>query len=203
MQKLRDYLRDRIHKYIEGPIVRLLNRLGVSPNFITILGLLVSVVGAIFVGMGHMSTGGVLFLLGGSMDLLDGGLARLSGRITKFGSLMDSLADRIGEAALYLGLVIYGIQHFSGSINLMTYTIVLFAALVSSQTVSYLRAKGESLGLKMKEGIMTRPERVILLSVGLLAGDSILVVIIGVIGGLSLLTVCSRLWLIWKSLEAG
>ncbi len=203
MQKLRDYLRDRIHKYIEGPIVRLLNRLGVSPNFITILGLLVSVVGAIFVGMGHMSTGGVLFLLGGSMDLLDGGLARLSGRITKFGSLMDSLADRIGEAALYLGLVIYGIQHFSGSINLMTYTIVLFAALVSSQMVSYLRAKGESLGLKMKEGIMTRPERVILLSVGLLAGDSILVVIIGVIGGLSLLTVCSRLWLIWKSLEAG
>ena len=203
MQKLREYLRDRIHKYVEGPIVRLLNRLGVSPNFVTVLGLLISVLGAMFVGMGNMPTGGILFLLGGSMDLLDGGLARLSGRITKFGNLMDSFFDRIGEAALYLGLVIYGIQYFSGSIDLMPYTIILFVALISSQMVSYLRAKGESLGLKMKEGIMTRPERVILLSIGLLMGDNVLVVVMGVIGGLSLLTAGFRLWSVWKGLEAG
>jgi CDP-diacylglycerol--glycerol-3-phosphate 3-phosphatidyltransferase len=180
-----------------------LNGLGVSPNCITILGLLISVTGAIFVGMGHIFTGGILFLLGGCMDLFDGTLARLGGRETKFGNLLDSLSDRIGEAALYLGLVVYGIQHFSGSINLMTYMIVLFVAFISSQMVSYLRAKGESLGIKMREGIMTRPERVILLSIGLLTGENALVIVMGIIGVLSFVTVVSRLWLVWKGLETG
>ena len=203
MQELRKYLRSRIYNYVEEPIARLLNNLGVSPNFITILGLLISVTGAIFVGAGHIFTGGTLFLLGGCMDLLDGTLARLGGRETKFGNLMDSLSDRVGEATLYLGLVVYGIQHFSGSINLMTYMIVLFVALISSQLVSYLRAKGESLGIKMREGIMTRPERVVLLSIGLLTGDNTLAIVMVVIGALSLVTVFFRLWLVWKGLETG
>lgn len=201
MQELREYLRGRIHTYVEEPIARLLNRLGVSPNAITILGLLISVIGATFVGMGHISTGGMLFLLGGCMDLFDGSLARLTGNVTKFGNLIDSLADRTGEAALYLGLVFYGIQHFSGSINLITYMTVLFVALISSQMVSYLRAKGESLGIKMREGIMTRPERVILLSIGLLTSDNILVIVMGIIGILSLITGFFRLWLVWQNLE--
>jgi len=203
VQELRKHLRCRLYKHVELPIARLLNGLGVSPNCITILGLLISVTGAIFVGMGHIFTGGILFLLGGCMDLFDGTLARLGGRETKFGNLLDSLSDRIGEAALYLGLVVYGIQHFSGSINLMTYMIVLFVAFISSQMVSYLRAKGESLGIKMREGIMTRPERVILLSIGLLTGENALVIVMGIIGVLSFVTVFSRLWLVWKGLETG
>jgi len=170
---------------------------------VTLLGFLVTVLGAVLVGMGHLRVGGLVFLAGGALDLFDGALARLSGRVTPFGALLDSLFDRLGEAALYLGLAIYGMHIDPASRNLVVYVTLLILALASSQSVSYLRARGESLGIDTRGGLLTRPERVIILSAGLILGEATVWLSMGFIAFFSLWTLLSRLVHIWRSLRAG
>ena len=111
--------------------------------------------------------GGIVFLLGGALDLMDGALARLTGPASPFGALLDSVFDRLGEAALFAGLAVYAIRELSEGRQLFFISVVL-AALIFSQVVSYLRARGEGLGAFTRAGLMTRTERVILLGVGLM-----------------------------------
>ena len=202
-QRAREGARSLLRRYLEEPGARVLNALGFSPNMVTILGFLIVVLSAVFVGMGYLVVGGLIFLVGALLDLFDGALARLTQRVTPFGAVLDSLFDRLGEAALYLGLAIYGVRVDPDSRNLVAYITLLLLALVISQGVSYLRARGEALGIDSRGGLMTRPERVAILSVALLVGEDGLYLAFGLIVTLSFWTMLTRLVHIWRHLRAG
>ena len=164
----REQVRAAVLRYVELPGARFLRALGFTANAVTLLGFGLCVVAAYLVGSGWLLAGGIVFLLGGALDLMDGALARLTGTVSPFGALLDSMFDRLGEAALFVGLAVYSLREdFSDGYQLFFITVVL-AALIFSQGVSYLRARGEGLGAFTRAGLMTRTERVVLLGVGLL-----------------------------------
>ena len=167
----REQFRAAVLRYVELPGAHLLRALRLTPDAVTLLGFAVCVASAYLVGASWLLAGGIVFLAGSGLDLLDGALARLTGKVRPFGALLDSVFDRLGEAAIFLGLVIHGLRSdFSEDYQLFFITVMLLA-LIFSQGVSYLRARGEGLGVFTRAGIMTRPERVLLLGAGLISNQ--------------------------------
>lgn len=144
-----------------------------SPNALTLIGLIISVVSAAAFARGELIMGGALILISGVFDILDGAVARANGRMTSFGGFLDSVCDRYADAVVFIGIM-YGA--LAGNIP----TTVLFGislwlwcamALVGSLLVSYTRARAEGAGVEnMDIGIAERPERMILLAVGAFSG---------------------------------
>ncbi|MBC8281186.1 MAG: CDP-alcohol phosphatidyltransferase family protein [Chloroflexi bacterium] len=167
----RDEFRSAVLRYVELPGAKLFRALKFTPNSITILGFLITVVSAYLVGAGWLLAGGIVFLFAGALDLMDGGLARLTGQASPFGALMDSVFDRLSEASIFVGIAIYALRDDMSDDRQIFFITVLLLALIFSQGVSYLRARGEGLGVFTKAGLMTRPERVVLLGVGLIIGQ--------------------------------
>ena len=200
MQPLRNRLRNLTLKYLEEPGARGLQKLGLTPNAVTLLGFLVACAAAVLVAMGHLRIGALVFLAGGALDLFDGALARLTNKTTPFGAMLDSLMDRLGEASLYLGLAVYALTVDPDSRNLTIFMALLILALATSQAVSYLRARGESLGIDTRAGLMTRPERVIILSIALFLGEATILLAMGFIAFFSTWTMLTRLIHIWRRL---
>ena len=197
----REQFRAALLRYIEHPGARFLHALKLTPNAVTLLGFGITVVAACLVGFGWLLAGGIVFLAGSGLDLMDGALARLTGKASPFGALLDSVFDRLGEAALFLGLAIYALSaDFSDDYQLF-FIIVLMLALIFSQGVSYLRARGEGLGVFSRAGIMTRPERVVLLGIGL-AIDQIDWVLLA-IAVVSCFTLLQRMLTIGSELDRG
>ena len=169
----REELRGALSRYVETPGARLFQALGISPNAITLLGFAICVASAYLVSNGWLLAAGIVFLVGGGLDMFDGALARMTGKDSSFGALMDSVFDRLGEAALFVGIGLYALE--SGLANdfsdnfLRFYVVIVLLALIFSQVVSYLRARGEGLGAFTRAGLMTRTERVVILGVGLVA----------------------------------
>ena len=188
-------------RYVEVPGAGVLHALGFTPNAVSVLGFSVSLVAAGLVGAGFLLPGGIVFLAGSILDLMDGALARVTGRVTKFGALLDSVMDRLGEAALFLGMVIYGLRADLSDTRLFFLMVVLILALVTSQTVSYIRARGEGLGIATLTGLMTRPERVVILSLGLILGLRALEIVLIVIATVSFVTLLQRLFYIRQALR--
>ncbi|MBC7130101.1 CDP-alcohol phosphatidyltransferase family protein [Candidatus Bathyarchaeota archaeon] len=130
------------------------NRIGLSPNMISGIGLGLALLSAINYasGRGNLPYAVVLLLLSGYCDMLDGALARLHGKTTTFGGFLDSMLDRYADAAMYIGLIIGGLCSAPWGL----------AALVGSLLVSYARARAESAGIKMETiGVAERPERLL------------------------------------------
>lgn len=152
---------------VEKPIVRFMVAVSLSPNSLTGLGLFLAAVTGLVVATGHLRWGGLLFLLASATDSLDGMLARKTGRVTKFGSCWDSTCDRLAEAIVLLGLLIY-LQNF-GPLNLdLAWSIPLvYAAMAGSMAVSYVKARAEGLGLDCKTGLMQRSERILILGIAM------------------------------------
>ncbi len=197
----REQFRAAVLRYVELPGARFFCALKLTPHALTLSGFGLSVVAAGLVGSGWLVAGGAVFLLGGSLDLMDGALARLTGTASPFGALLDSVFDRLGEAALFVGLAVYALEaDFSDDYRLF-FLIVLLLALIFSQSVSYLRARGEGLGVFTRAGLMTRPERVVLLGVGLLI-DQIAWVML-VIAVVSFFTLFQRMFVIRGMLRKG
>lgn len=185
---IREQLRAAMLRYVEQPGARSLRALGLTPNAVTLIGFAITLGAAYLVGSDQMLAGGIVFLLGGGLDLLDGALARLTDRVTPFGALLDSVLDRLGEASLFVGLAVYSLRASFSPGYLLFFILVLLLALILSQTVSYLRARGESLGAATTAGLMTRPERVVLLGVGLIAHQIVwFLLVIAVVSGFTLL----------------
>ena len=185
---IREQLRAAMLRYVEQPGARSLRALGLTPNSVTLIGFAVTIGAASLVASDRLLAGGIVFLLGGSLDLLDGALARLTGRVSPFGALLDSVLDRLGEASLFVGLAVYGLRAGFSPGYLLFFILVLLLALILSQTVSYLRARGEGLGAATTAGLMTRPERVVLLGVGLIAHQiEWFLLFIAVVSGFTLL----------------
>ncbi len=186
-------LRRSASSRVTGPAIRLLARTGVTPTALTWGGFAIAVAAAVIVATGHLFAGGIVMLVGGFFDMLDGALARHTGQVTKLGALLDSTLDRVSEAAMLLGVLIYYL--FLGGRPALGILFVCLA-LISSLMVSYLRARGEALGMDCAVGIFTRPERVIALAVGLLASwtfDNALVIALAVITLFSFIAAGQRL----------
>ncbi len=201
----REQFRAAALKYVEVPGARFFRSVGLTPNVITLLGFGVCVAAAYIVGSGWLLAGGIVFLVGGGLDLFDGALARLTGKVSPFGALLDSVFDRLGEAALFVGLAFYGLRAGFDQGFLMFYLAALLLALIFSQGVSYLRARGEGLGVFTRDGIMTRPERVVILGVGLIIDGLIafplMVWILAAIAGISCFTLFQRMFTIRDMLD--
>ena len=205
----REQLRGVVRSYFEEPGARLFKSIGFTPNAITLLGFAVCVVSAYLVASGWLVWGGVVFLAGGILDLFDGALARLTGQATPFGALLDSVFDRLGEAALFVGLGIYALRADLGESygeDYRAYFITaLLLALIFSQGVSYLRARGEGLGVFTRAGLMTRTERVAILGIGLLLAwiPWVLMGILVAIAAVSCFTLFQRMFTIRSMLGKG
>jgi len=197
----REQLRALVLRYVEVPGARFLGALGLTPNAVTLLGFCVAAGAAVLVGAGFLLAGGIVFLAGSVLDLMDGAMARLTDRVTRFGGLLDSVMDRLAEAALFLGIAVHGVRAGLDEDRLLFLIVALLLALTTSQTVSYLRARGEAAGIETRTGVMTRPERVVLLSLGLILGLRALEVILVIIAAVSALTLMQRLYHIRRELR--
>ncbi len=148
-----------------GPLARALIRAGVHPNTITTVGTLVVVASGVAFGSGAIRLGGLLLLISGVFDLLDGQVARQSGKMTAFGAFYDSTLDRVGEAAVFAGLIFYFLTGPLPADMKPRAIAAGLVALVASLLVSYTRARAEALGVENKVGIAPRAERILLLGV--------------------------------------
>jgi CDP-diacylglycerol--glycerol-3-phosphate 3-phosphatidyltransferase len=177
------------------PVVRLLARTPLTPNAITWLGFIISLGAAALIVTRHLLAAGVVVLVAGAFDLLDGALARLTGRTTRFGAILDSTLDRLSEAALLLGLVYVFAR--DGEVG---WCLLAGFALLGSLVVSYIRARMEGLGIECRAGLFTRPERVVVLALGLLlAGfDHALVAALALVTAFSYITAGQRLVYAWR-----
>lgn len=170
---LRDKAQKGIYKVI-NPFVRFLIRLGLTPNAVTTIGLLLNIgVAVIFIigaekgnrgELGYVGWAGGLILFAGLFDMLDGQVARLGKMSSTFGALYDSVLDRYSELVLFLGICYYLISH-----HYFLSSLFAFIAMIGSMMVSYTRARSEGLGIENKGGLMQRPERVILIAVSAIA----------------------------------
>ena len=170
-----------------------MHKCGLKPNHITGLSLLLCILSGYLVISQHLVAAGLIFFLGSCLDLFDGTLSRLTSSSTEFGALLDSLGDRIGESVLLSAIIMLAVINSEqitfaltnyNAVYMLTdqtnaYLIPIgLIALVSSQLVSYVRARGESLGTSMESGLMTRAERVILVSLGLVTGYIFLAILL-------------------------
>ncbi|MEM8925107.1 MAG: CDP-alcohol phosphatidyltransferase family protein [Actinomycetota bacterium] len=146
-----------------APIGRSLHNLGVSPDAITVVGVLMAAACAVAIGLGFFPLAVLLLALTGLPDALDGAVAKAAGRSGPRGAYLDSVSDRLSDGLLFFGCAWY----FAGTDNPRN-AMVPFALLVAAGMVSYQRAKAESLGYEAKGGLMERAERFIALGLGLL-----------------------------------
>lgn len=193
--------REMISSYVERPVAGALAKIGVSPNMVTMAGLVGAGISAWLISEGMLWAGGVVMLFAGILDLFDGALARSTGQDSPFGALLDSVVDRVSEIIVLLGLLIYYARADS-----LEGTVLVYLAVGGSVMVSYLRARSEGLGIDCKVGIMTRPERVAALGFGLIVGHwvpVVMLVVLGAIAGLTILTTAQRLFHTGRSLSGG
>ena len=165
---------------------KLLDRLSVRPNTLTVMHLALALGAGWLAAQGSLVRAGVIYLVAGPLDALDGALARGSGRVTRFGAALDSILDRYAEGALLAGLA-YWLASNGRTVELM----LVFATLVGSLLVSYVRARAEGLGLELKVGLLTRVERYVLMLLTLFSGQ--LLVGLAIMAGLSNFTVLQRM----------
>jgi len=178
------------------PLIRSLVATGVSPNTISVTGLLGNGVAAVLVASGALATGGVVVLFASALDMLDGGVARATGRATPFGGVLDSTLDRLSEAVVLFGISWYAVER-----DLETEALLAFVAVVGSLMVSYVRARVEGAGGHLLDGVFTRSERVVVTGLALITGW--LLAGLWILAVVSTLTALQRLWLAKAAVEAG
>ena len=179
-------------RWLLEPLARLINRTGISPNLLTVMGFVLTVGVAYVLATGHLQIGGVLLAVAGLFDALDGTLARLAGKRSRFGAFLDSTVDRFSEAVIFLGLLVHYTQHGGRQESFLIY-----ATLVGSLMVSYARARAESIGIECKGGILTRFERAVVLVVGLILNQ--MLIALWIMAVLSNFTALQRIYLVWRA----
>ncbi|MFZ5880866.1 MAG: CDP-alcohol phosphatidyltransferase family protein [Chloroflexota bacterium] len=185
-------LTDRLRiwfKWFLDPVGGFLNRLGLTPIMMTILGLAGNAVGAVFLARGDMTTGGWFVLLMTPIDALDGTMARLRGEPSDWGAFVDSVSDRYSELIILGGLL----YHFLSVGNDLG-ALLTFLAAAGSVLVSYVKARAEALRFEAKGGILTRVERYLVLAPLLVANQPLWAV--GIIAVLANVTALQRIALV-------
>jgi CDP-diacylglycerol--glycerol-3-phosphate 3-phosphatidyltransferase len=143
-------------------IVRGLALSRIHPNVLTFLGLVINIVAAWMLAMGQFRWGGAVVIGAGLFDMVDGRVARETNRVTRFGGFFDSVLDRYSDLGLLMGLLVW-----YGSINRPFYVVLTALAMAGCVMVSYTRARAENSIPMCKVGFMERPERVVLMIIGL------------------------------------
>jgi len=135
----------------------------INPNIFTIAGLFCGFLAALAISFGYLRIGGSMIIVSGVFDLMDGTIARCSERVTDFGGFLDSVLDRYSDLLIMLGIFIYYLQ-----LHHVLYMILVFVASIGIAIIPYARARAEAALLGCKTGLLERPERLILLIIGLL-----------------------------------
>ena len=181
-----------------SPVARLLLKLGVSPDAVTVVGTLGVVAGAlVFFPQGKLLTGVLVITAFVFSDLVDGHMARLSGRTNKFGAFLDSTLDRIGDGAIFAGIALY----FAGPGESDLYTVLALVCLVMGGVTSYARARAEGLGFQAKVGIAERADRLVAILVmtgftGIFDLPILMEVTLWALAAASTITVVQRIWVV-------
>lgn len=178
-----------------APLVRVLAMLGVTPLALSLAGLVGNIAAGVLIAQGALVSGGVVSSFASALDILDGALARATGSASRTGAMIDSVLDRISEAAVLGGILAYALSRGDGEQAMLT-----FVAVVGSLLVSYVRARGEALGLTLTDGLFTRPERVFLVCAALIFG--FLRIGLWVLAVLTVFTTVQRLLLAVRALRA-
>lgn len=181
-------IKDQSRRILD-PIVALLASMGVSPMLVSVIGLVISLYAAILITKGSLFWAGFWLLISGICDVLDGALARERGQETKFGAFVDSTFDRISELLVFGALLLY----YDGRGYADTLLVVILVAMAGSVLVSYARARIEGLGQSCTVGLLERPERLILLIVGLFLGRHLLMFVLMLIAFGTVVTVLQRI----------
>jgi len=191
---LSDWARKVTHE-LRASIARALGGWGVTPNVLTVLGYLLHLPVLWALAGGRLRLGGLLVALASLFDSLDGAVAREMGQSSTFGAFLDSTIDRYSEATILLGLLLW-FARIGGRVE----TVLIYIALFGSLMVSYTRARAEAVGMQCKEGLLTRLERVILIVIGLLAGQVRL--LLWVLAILTNVTALQRVYHVWRATQA-
>lgn len=152
---------------IINSMVRGLASLGVPPNILTTIGLLINMACGVLFGFGEFFWAGVVLIIANLFDMLDGNVARLSGRVTKYGGFLDSTLDRLSDMGAFMGIIIFYARDTPQHSVLNVF--LAGAGMIASVLVSYTTARSEGLGVKANVGFLQRPERVVLLIIGALS----------------------------------
>ena len=169
-----------------------MRRTRMTPDHLTIAGMIIAIGAAVAIGAGHLPLGLLLVILAALPDLLDGALAKASNTSSQRGAFFDSVVDRVTDALLFGGVAWY----FTNEHSPKTALLPLAVSAVSS-VISYERAKAESLGLSAKGGLMERAERIILLCLGLLF-PVLLLPIMWIMLALTAVTAVQRFVKVWR-----
>lgn len=146
---------------IVDPITNALIAMKFTPNIVTLIGFMLSLIAGVFYALGHFVIGAVVLIAAGISDTFDGQIARKTGNVTKFGAFFDSTVDRFNEFFVLLGIMYFYIANNHPHIFAYAAACSIFFSLM----VSYVRARAEGLGGTVKRGIMTRVERVLFIIV--------------------------------------
>ena len=177
LNNLRESLRPALEKVGKGFAAT-----GLSPNFWTVVGLVIALASAVVYGMGMefgLIIGGILLLVSGFFDMVDGQVARVTGKTSKKGEYLDSMFDKISEVAIFLGILVGGYAE--------PYLVLL--AITLSLLVSYARAKSDLINIKLQGiGIGERAERLLVIAIiGIIGFMDYAVVIVVIIAGITLI----------------
>ena len=191
-------------RHLVALLIQPFARSGVNPNTLTLVGLLLSILTAVVIAQGLLVAGGLLVLFAGLFDMLDGAMARVRNIATTFGAFFDSTLDRYSESIILFGLLYYAMQRpalhdFAWPFPYEQSWMIsfIFIAVIGSLMVSYTKARAEGLGLECKTGLLARPERVVILAIGLLSGTYIWA--LAVLAVFSQVTAIERIVHVWRT----
>jgi CDP-diacylglycerol--glycerol-3-phosphate 3-phosphatidyltransferase len=169
--------------------------LGIHPNTLTLIGVLINVGAAWALGRDHFMLAGVIMIVANIFDFIDGKVAHITNTVSRFGAFWDSTLDRFSDIALFLGLI-----YLYSDLRRTDYVMVTALAMMFSIMTSYARARAESLIDKCKVGFMERPERIVLFMIG--AFTNRMAAVLWVILILSIVTVANRIHYTYLALNA-
>jgi len=169
--------------------------LGIHPNTLTLIGVLINIGAACALGFNHFLLAGLIMIVANIFDFIDGKVAQETNTVSRFGAFWDSTLDRFSDIALFLGLI-----YLYASLRRTDYVMIASLAMMFSIMTSYARARAESLINKCKVGFMERPERIVLFMIGAFTnrmGGVLWVILI-----LSIVTVADRIYYTYLALNA-
>jgi CDP-diacylglycerol---glycerol-3-phosphate 3-phosphatidyltransferase len=181
----------RAVSHVVDPLGVSLARAGVTANTLTLVGLAGSVAAGVLVGGGRTWVGGLVTLLAGLPDMLDGAVAKATGSAGARGAFLDSVVDRLSDAAVLLGVVWLGAARDQPRVAFLAGLV-----LALSMCVSYVKARAQSLGFSCDVGIAERPERILVLGIALLSG--LLEAGLWVLLAATAVTVVQRVATVWR-----
>ena len=177
-------------------VAQIFARTPITPNMLTLFGFVLNVVVAGLLVTGHLVAGGVMLIFAGLFDMLDGALAKITNRMSTFGAFLDLVVDRYSEATVLLGLLLYFYlqEKTQGFVDV----VLIYVTLVGSMMISYSRARAGALHIQNEVGLLARPERIILLAIGLIFRTVLLDPILWVLAIGTQITALQRILYVWQ-----